>query len=385
MAESLASRAPGRLPHVDWMRGLAVVCMVLWHVVDAWHVTEQRDTVGFAAVVFFAGWAAPAFLFLAGCSLAATAARLTAQRLGRARIARQLVRRGIEVLALAHLFRLQSFLLNPNASWNSLLKPDILNVLGVSMVVAAGCWYLASTPRRRVLFLLLPAVAVAAVATPWAPAWHWPDLLPWRIEGYFRIDRGNAVFSLLPGLAYVLAGTYVFLPLVEGTVTVARFHRRAVIWGSIMLAVTVGSAWMPFGDPGTWWREGAMVALRVGAFLVALAAGWRLSIVGSYRLAPLETLGRTSLFVYWVHVEVAYGWISYPLHKALTLGPALAAWTIVMAALYWLSVAWLSRRKTPLLSAYLAAAPEAAPLHAPALRPDRPGLPSVPSLVRPEA
>jgi len=30
-----------RLASVDWLRGLAVLCMILWHVVDAWTVPER--------------------------------------------------------------------------------------------------------------------------------------------------------------------------------------------------------------------------------------------------------------------------------------------------------------------------------------------------------
>jgi len=36
----------------------------------------------------------------------------------------------------------------------------------------------------------------------------------------------------------------------------------------------------------------------------------------------MEQLGRTSLFIYWIHVELVYGLISLPLHKSLTLGQA---------------------------------------------------------------
>jgi hypothetical protein len=49
----------------------------------------------------------------------------------------------------------------------------------------------------------------------------------------------------------------------------------------------------------------------------------------------LRQLGRTSLFIYWIHVEMVYGLISRPLHKALTLGQALAA--LALFALFMLA------------------------------------------------
>ena len=42
--------------------------------------------------------------------------------------------------------------------------------------------------------------------------------------------------------------------------------------------------------------------------------------------SPLAQLGRTSLFIYWIHVEMVYGLISLPLHRALSLPAAFAAY-----------------------------------------------------------
>jgi len=41
--------------------------------------------------------------------------------------------------------------------------------------------------------------------------------------------------------------------------------------------------------------------------------------------SPLQVLGRSSLFIYWIHVEMVYGLVSLPLHGAFSLGGAWAA------------------------------------------------------------
>jgi hypothetical protein len=51
--------------------------------------------------------------------------------------------------------------------------------------------------------------------------------------------------------------------------------------------------------------------------------------------------GRTSLFVYWVHVELAYGNFSYALHHALTLPWSIAGYAgltllMLLAARLWM-------------------------------------------------
>ena len=44
--------------------------------------------------------------------------------------------------------------------------------------------------------------------------------------------------------------------------------------------------------------------------------------------SPLEEFGRASLFVYWIHVEMVYGFFSRPIRRALSLEGALAAYVL---------------------------------------------------------
>ena len=49
----------------------------------------------------------------------------------------------------------------------------------------------------------------------------------------------------------------------------------------------------------------------------------------------MQLLGRSSLFIYWIHVEMVYGLISLPLHKGLShpaAWGALALFTLFMLA-----------------------------------------------------
>jgi fucose 4-O-acetylase-like acetyltransferase len=51
------------------------------------------------------------------------------------------------------------------------------------------------------------------------------------------------------------------------------------------------------------------------------------------RWSPIEELGRASLFVYWIHVEMVYGFISRPLRRNLSLEAAIAAYLLFSAFL----------------------------------------------------
>jgi hypothetical protein len=71
---------------------------------------------------------------------------------------------------------------------------------------------------------------------------------------------------------------------------------------------------------------------------------------------PMLVLGRASLVVYWVHVELAYGNFSYPLHKAMSTGWALTGYAVVTLGMYFLAVGWLRRPgNRPLIPAHMVA------------------------------
>ena len=66
---------------------------------------------------------------------------------------------------------------------------------------------------------------------------------------------------------------------------------------------------------------------------VSAAYAWVHWAAGLTSRAPLCRLGLSSLFVYWIHVEMVYGAFSRPLHRNLTLPAvyvAIAAFTLLM-------------------------------------------------------
>ena len=132
-----------RKRYLDWLRGVAVIVMVLAHVNDAWTIDADRERTLYLVVIFIAGLAAPLFLYLAGLTLS-MAAVAKAATLGHAAAAAAARRRGWQIFALAFIFRLQSQLLGWGA-FSNFLKVDILNVMGVSMIAAGWLWSLSAS------------------------------------------------------------------------------------------------------------------------------------------------------------------------------------------------------------------------------------------------
>jgi hypothetical protein len=60
-------------------------------------------------------------------------------------------------------------------------------------------------------------------------------------------------------------------------------------------------------------------------------------------------LGASSLFVYWIHVEMVYGLPSFKLRQALAFTQGLAAYVVLCVGLIWLVRAkngWMRARTT---------------------------------------
>ena len=60
----------------------------------------------------------------------------------------------------------------------------------------------------------------------------------------------------------------------------------------------------------------------------------RIDLFGLSWQKQLETLGRSSLFVYWIHVELVYGYATWPIHNRLPLWAALAAYSLFSGLMY---------------------------------------------------
>ena len=323
-----------RRPYLDWLRGIAVLIMIEAHTLDSWTKVADKQSPAYQWAILIAGYGAPIFLFLAGITLMLAAGGRLRKGLSLRQVTRVAVRRGAWILALAFLFRLQSFLISGGRFPQALLKVDILNVMGVSMLVAALGWGAAATLKRRVLLFAAVTVAVA-MATPLIRSWAALDVLPDWLEAYLRPRPGLTNFTLFPWAAFFTAGC------VAGAwldVRPAGDDRPLMRWvavaGIALAAGGYGASFLPpiYAETGFWTSSPTFFFLRLGVLLVLVAVAYQLSRV--WRWEGLQEFGRASLFVYWVHVELVYGVLSAPIHRRLTFPVAVGAFVAFTAAMF---------------------------------------------------
>jgi uncharacterized membrane protein len=326
----MTSSAPQRFrrAYIDWTRGLAVIVMIFAHTIDAWTRPSDRGTPAYALAVKIAGMGAPLFLFLAGISVALSAGAKTRKGGDRGRAVLAVAARGLQIFGLAFLFRLQSWALGMFRSpVSSLLKVDILNIMGPSIAIAAGIWGLSA--RASVRFALLAAAAVlVSFVTPPLRAASWPVLLPDPIEWYLRPPPGRSWFTLFPWAGLLLAGAAVgvVLDCARDPDTERRANVGLAPAGATLVGLAFAGAYLPslFANSSFWTTSLSYFFLRIGlmTFVLSLVYWW-CQHRAAHRWSPMLVFGNSSLFVYWIHVELVYGGFSQRLHRALSFGQAL--------------------------------------------------------------
>lgn len=329
------SESRPRRGYLDWMRGLAVLIMIEAHMIDSWTRMGDREASGFSWAMTLGGFGAPLFLFLAGVSVALSASSKF-RRYGDANVAaRAVVRRGLEIFLLALVFRVQAWVLG----WGSpktLLKVDILNIMGPSIMAAAALWGLAGRLRparagsqwqRYALFAA--AMLAMTLLTPIVRATSLFDAVPDPIEAYLRPMRGLTAFAFFPWAGFVFAGALLGLAIDASRTRASEARLNLVFFavGTTVALAAYGASFLPtpYARSNFWTSSPCFFFIRTGLMTaaIALAYAWEARRQGATAWSPMQQVGRTSLFIYWIHVEMVYGLISLPLHKGL---PLVGAW-----------------------------------------------------------
>lgn len=317
--------------------------MIEAHALDAWTAPASRRGPLFRDLTVLGGFAAPLFLMLAGLAIALSAARVL-ERTGSRRAAVEAVcQRGVELFLLAFLFRLQAFIVSPGSYPVSLFRVDILNIMGPAMVATGLLWGLLRGRATAVAGYVAAALAVA-LAAPVVRASPHVDLLPLWLQWYVRPWGDFTTFTLFPWIGFAFIGGACGILLAPAHD--ARDERRVNLYLAVAGILVAATGWYTSTRPtiyrasSFWTTSPSWFLIRAGAMLIFLTA---LYVVSQWiRSASLERLGRNSLFVYWIHVELVYGYATWLIHGRLPLwGTALGF--VILSLVMYRAIAWRDR------------------------------------------
>jgi uncharacterized membrane protein len=313
--------------------------MIEAHTIDAWTRPADRTTLAFRDATIVGGFAAPLFLWLAGVSLVLSAESVARRQGSRAAAVEAVCRRGLEVFILAFLFRLQAFIVSPGGHPLTLFRVDILNIMGPAIVVAGVVWGLGTTPRM----LVASYAAIAASVGMLTPIVRTADSLarlPLWVQWYLRPAGEQTTFTAFPWVGFVFAGAAVGVLIANaGRREETRLHGALACAGAAIVTLGFCTASLPtiYRQSSFWTSSPTYFAIRVGTLTLLLPVVYALAELAARRglqLRPLERLGRRSLFVYWIHVELVYGYATWMLHGRLPLLGTLAAYVAFSVLMY---------------------------------------------------
>ncbi len=301
------------------------------HCYDSWLGGAARDSSLMKWSQLGGTLPAPMFLFLAGISFALVTDRLRQKGISADEIARTTILRGGEIFLLGMLFRLQEFLLGqPWAQWSDLLRVDVLNVIGVSLIMmgiacriaaAGGVTDVKQLRRSTIVTAIICAAAIAVFTPPLWTTWR-PRSLPWWLESYINgvhiFGKPQPwLFPIFPWAAFAFVG------LAVGSLLLFDWARKnestSLFFAGVSgVALIVLGLWLDarpvrlYSNYDFWHTSPNFFLVRAGIVLVVVFLGyaWCRWGAGEWGFSPLIEMGKCSLLVYWVHIEFVYGGLS---------------------------------------------------------------------------
>jgi uncharacterized membrane protein len=334
----MAEKTIKRIAYIDWLRGLACLVMFQTHCYDSWLGGAARDGLFIRMSQLGGTLPAPLFLFLSGVSFAIVTDKLRQKGVAANEIARTTILRGGEIFLLGLLFRLYNFLLGqPVAPWTDLLRVDVLNVIGVSLIMMGVACRIAAArrstnpPRLRQATTVMAVICAAAIAVFTPPLWTtWrPHSLAWWLESYINGVHTfgtpqSWLFPIFPWAAFAFVG------LAAGSLLLSAWARRnesvaITLAGVGGVALIAAGLWLDarsvrlYSTYDFWRTSPNFFLIRAGIVMAVLFLGyaWCRWGAGEWGFSPLIEMGKCSLLVYWVHFEFVYGGLSIvPRHRA---------------------------------------------------------------------
>ena len=324
--------------------------MVQGHALDVLLAPAFRQGLAYNLWLFLRGLTAPTFLFLAGFSFTVSAMKRWDSYLGWSAGFFRRVRKFAFFVLLGYAMHLpvSSFRDLPNldaASWRGWFQVDVLQCIGLTLIVLQLAILVCRTPRRFAQ-VALGLGATTVLLTPLLARVEWQNLLPLPLAAYFNFRTGS-LFPLFPWSGYILLGAAMGYTLLNW-----RAHAR-VLFGRILpaaglLLMTVGLLRLPdllYSGLDYWTSSPSLFLVRVGLVFLLLSAVSYLTGLVKLPARPIQFLAQESLSIYFVHICILYGsvWnlgLRHFVGPTLTVLPTVSVILVMVSLMVAFGLSW---------------------------------------------
>jgi uncharacterized membrane protein len=346
LAEQGAVKTTDRLAFIDWTRGLAAVVMLQGHTFHSFTRPGLRDKGPYTLSQFVGGLPPAIFLLLTGITFAFL---MDSQESKGAPMKKRILaalKRSRYLFILAFLFRLQLYIFGyPTSPASELLRVDILNCMGMAMLVFAPMAVFTTLERVRLCTVL--GMVIAGLS----PVLRTIDFsfLPSLVTAYFVPSyAGFPFFPWAAFLAFGMAmGSVIRLAKPENLERVMGWTLGVGI-GLTMAAYQLANLpYSVYSKVDFWLDSPALITFKLGVVLSVLSVAYLWMRTGVVRWSLCRQLGMTSLLVYWVHIELVYGrWFGFFKEK-LDVAQVVVFTLLLIALMAGLSVLRTRSRSLP--------------------------------------
>ena len=208
LLESKVDKKTARLYFIDAMRAWAILMMLQGHFIDGLLDNAFRDNSNavFGIWKYFRGITAPVFFTVSGFIFTYLLIRVPQKGLENPRVKKG-VKRGLQLVLIGYLLRLNLFGLFKGEIYDSFFFVDVLHCIGLSILGIIGV-YLLTQHRRQFLFPIV-LVGITVVLFLFEPLYKnfSYGFLPDAVSNYLTRANGS-VFTIIPWFGYAAFGGF---------------------------------------------------------------------------------------------------------------------------------------------------------------------------------
>src|SRR6056297_2055480 len=197
-----------RLFFIDAMRAWAILMMLQGHFIDGLLDPVFRDSNNtiYNVWLYFRGITAPVFFTVSGFIFTYLLIRVPQNGMENPRVSKG-IRRGLQLLLIGYLLRLNLFGLLKGEIYDSFYLVDVLHCIGLSILGIISI-YIVTVNREKWLlpFILVTTTMVLFIFEPWYKTVNY-QVFPQWVANYVTKANGS-VFTIIPWFGYATFGSF---------------------------------------------------------------------------------------------------------------------------------------------------------------------------------
>ncbi len=301
-----------RLHFIDAIRAWAILMMLQGHFVDGLLDPVFRDSGSnlYNLWLYFRGITAPVFFTVSGFIFTYLLIRVPQLGFENPRI-RKGIKRGLELLVIGYLLRLNLFGLLKGELYDAFFLVDVLHCIGISIMVIIAVYLLTSRQKSWVMPTTLLGITVSLfifepIYSQWTYSW-----LPEMFANYLTRSNGS-VFTIIPWVGYTAFGAFLSV-LFKKYASHSNVYPTAIglsAIAGIMLLYMSSPFFAYVSELGgiSLFNDIALnnyLFIRLGDVLIVFAL---FMVFRHYLTQPnLLRIGQNTLSIYVIHFVILYG------------------------------------------------------------------------------